>query len=79
MIVAAVILIVLSMALVALLVRFDSTGRALFRQTHVGRKGRRFHMSKFRSMVADADRVKSGLWAQNEATEGLFKSRSILV
>jgi lipopolysaccharide/colanic/teichoic acid biosynthesis glycosyltransferase len=54
---AAVALIVLSplMALIALAVKLDSPGPAIFRQTRVGRWGRDFVMFKFRSMRVDAD------------------------
>ena len=44
---------------VALLVRLDSPGPIFFRQVRVGREGRRFHMLKFRSMVADAEQRRS--------------------
>jgi lipopolysaccharide/colanic/teichoic acid biosynthesis glycosyltransferase len=42
---------------VALAIRLDSPGPALFRQPRVGIGGRPFHMFKFRSMVVDAERV----------------------
>jgi len=42
---------------VALAIRLDSPGPALFRQTRVGVEGRPFSMLKFRSMVMDAERV----------------------
>jgi len=42
---------------VALAIRLDSPGPALFRQTRVGVEGRPFSMLKFRSMVVDAERV----------------------
>ncbi len=38
----------------AVIVRLDSPGAALFRQTRVGLRGRPFHILKFRSMRADA-------------------------
>ena len=49
-------LIVLSpvFALVAIIVRLDSRGPVLFRQTRVGMRGRSFAMWKFRTMVRDA-------------------------
>ena len=44
------------LALIAILVRLDSPGPALFVQERVGRKGRIFRMYKFRSMYRDAPR-----------------------
>ena len=60
------------MAAIALAVRLESRGPILFRQTRVGRDGRRFKMLKFRTMVDGADALKGELRDQNE-TEGLFK------
>jgi exopolysaccharide biosynthesis polyprenyl glycosylphosphotransferase len=57
---------------IAVVIRLTSPGRALFRQTRVGRDGRPFEMIKFRSMVAGADGRKSELRFLNEA-DGLFK------
>jgi lipopolysaccharide/colanic/teichoic acid biosynthesis glycosyltransferase len=55
-ILASVVLVVLAPALllIALAVRLDSPGPALFRQLRLGRHGREFRMLKFRSMAADA-------------------------
>jgi exopolysaccharide biosynthesis polyprenyl glycosylphosphotransferase len=61
---------------IAVLVRLTSTGPALFRQVRVGVDGREFTMLKFRSMVADADRLKTELHAQDEGNGVLFKMRS---
>jgi len=41
---------------IALWVRWDSAGGALYRQERVGRHGRSFHIYKFRSMHTGADR-----------------------
>jgi lipopolysaccharide/colanic/teichoic acid biosynthesis glycosyltransferase len=56
-VVAGVALIVLAplLGILALLVRMDSAGPALFRQERLGRRGRPFVMLKFRSMRTDAD------------------------
>jgi exopolysaccharide biosynthesis polyprenyl glycosylphosphotransferase len=71
---ATITLVVLApaLALIALLVRLDSRGPAIYRQTRVGRAGRPFTMWKFRTMVDGADALKPGLRALNEA-DGLFK------
>jgi lipopolysaccharide/colanic/teichoic acid biosynthesis glycosyltransferase len=53
---AATLLVLLSplLALVAIAVRLDSRGPALFRQERVGLEGRTFRVAKFRSMHVDA-------------------------
>ncbi|MEY2512954.1 MAG: hypothetical protein QOJ89_312 [bacterium] len=60
------------MALVALAIRLDSPGQALFRQSRVGREGEPFRIFKFRTMVDGADALKDQLRELNEA-DGLFK------
>ncbi|MGB5915705.1 MAG: undecaprenyl-phosphate galactose phosphotransferase WbaP [Phormidesmis sp.] len=52
-------------ALISLLVVCDSPGPIFYRQTRIGRGGRRFKVWKFRSMVADADRVLARYLAQH--------------
>ncbi len=49
------------MAAVAIWVRRDSPGPALFRQERVGARGRPFTMLKFRTMVVGAERMGPGL------------------
>jgi lipopolysaccharide/colanic/teichoic acid biosynthesis glycosyltransferase len=44
-----------------------------FRQPRIGRRGERFWMLKFRSMVDGADAMKDQIRALNEAEGGLFK------
>jgi exopolysaccharide biosynthesis polyprenyl glycosylphosphotransferase len=58
--------------LIAIAIKLVSRGPVLFRQTRVGRDGRRFQMLKFRTMVDRADTMKAGLRHRNE-TDGLFK------
>ena len=53
-------------------IRLDTAGPLFFRQTRVGKDGRRFEMLKFRSMVEGADAGKEALRPLNE-TQGLFK------
>ncbi|MFI8368242.1 sugar transferase [Streptomyces sp. NPDC085466] len=74
---AAVLLVVFAplMLLVALLVTVDSRGGAFYRQRRVGKDGREFTILKYRTMVADADRVRAGLTGLNEGAGPLFKLR----
>jgi exopolysaccharide biosynthesis polyprenyl glycosylphosphotransferase len=58
---------------VAVVVRIDSKGPALFRQERVGVRGSRFTMLKFRSMVVTAEADLAALLAQNEGNGVLFK------
>jgi exopolysaccharide biosynthesis polyprenyl glycosylphosphotransferase len=68
-------LIVLAPLLVfmAVAIKLDSRGPVFFRQRRIGRQGELFLMLKFRSMVKDADAIKSQLRDRNEAEGGLFK------
>ncbi|MFF0480722.1 sugar transferase [Streptomyces sp. NPDC004435] len=74
---AAVLLVLFAplMLLVALLVLADSRGGAFYRQRRVGKDGREFTILKYRTMVADADRARSGLAGLNEGAGPLFKLR----
>jgi len=60
------------MALIAMLIRLDTPGPALYRQLRVGRDGRHFTMLKFRSMVDGADAQRQALAREGDAG-GLFK------
>lgn len=51
------------MLLVALLIRMDSSGPVLYRQTRIGLHGRRFSLLKFRSMSMDAEPGGQPRWA----------------
>ena len=72
---AAIGLIVLGppLLMLTITVRLDSRGPVLFAQSRIGRRGQRFSMLKFRSMVDGADQVKHTLREFNEAQGGLFK------
>ena len=61
-------------AVLAVVIKLDSAGPVLFRQTRVGRDGKPFMMLKLRTMVDGADAMKNDLRARNEAS-GLFKIR----
>jgi exopolysaccharide biosynthesis polyprenyl glycosylphosphotransferase len=59
--------------LLATAIELDSPGPVFFRQRRIGRSGELFSIIKFRSMVRDADEIKSHLRHRNEALGGLFK------
>ena len=52
---------------IALWVRWDSAGGALFRQERVGRHGRSFHIYKFRSMHTGADQAGPAITVGEDA------------
>lgn len=54
------------LATVAIVVRFDSPGAALFSQVRVGRHGRQFRMQKFRTMQLDAEAETGAVLASAE-------------
>ncbi len=58
---AGLVLLAPFMAVIALLIRLTSPGPAIFRQVRCGLNGRRFTFYKFRSMCADAERLKAQL------------------
>jgi exopolysaccharide biosynthesis polyprenyl glycosylphosphotransferase len=58
---------------IAIAVRRDSPGPALFRQERVGVRGSRFMMLKFRSMSIDAEERLGELLDKNEGSGVLFK------
>jgi lipopolysaccharide/colanic/teichoic acid biosynthesis glycosyltransferase len=60
---------------IAMAIKFTDRGPVIYRQRRVGRDGHTFTMLKFRTMVANADRVREGLEAANEAAGPLFKMR----
>jgi exopolysaccharide biosynthesis polyprenyl glycosylphosphotransferase len=57
---------------IAIAVKLDG-GPVLFRQTRVGRHGRRFSMLKFRTMVVDAEQRLGELRPDNDGAGPLFK------
>lgn len=63
------------LALVALAVKLDSRGPAFYRQQRIGRDQDVFVMWKFRTMVVDADALKSDLAERNENDGLMFKMR----
>jgi len=65
------------MLFVAFLIRFDSPGPVLFRQSRRGYRGRMFPVFKFRTMTVDAEQQLGALEMSNESAGGvLFKLRN---
>jgi len=60
---------------VAILIRLDSLGPALFAQERVGLNKRRFRMYKFRTMVVNAEKLQAQLESRNEAQGPVFKMK----
>ena len=60
---------------IAIVIKLDSTGPVLFRQTRIGRDGRPFRVLKFRTMVVNAEDLAADLMDLNEADGPLFKLR----
>lgn len=61
------------LVVLAIIVRLDSPGPALFHQERIGRNGQVFKMLKFRSMVVNAEAQREALKDANEGAGVLFK------
>ncbi|MFF4029038.1 sugar transferase [Streptomyces sviceus] len=69
---ALLVLLALPLLLIALIVRLDSSGPALFRQQRVGRYGDHFTMFKFRTMRPDSEALREELEHLNQNSDGLL-------
>jgi exopolysaccharide biosynthesis polyprenyl glycosylphosphotransferase len=70
----ALVLLLPLMISIGVLIRFTSSGHALFRQVRVGHNGRQFTMLKFRSMYDGAEHDAVALMAHNDLDSGpMFK------
>jgi lipopolysaccharide/colanic/teichoic acid biosynthesis glycosyltransferase len=63
------------LAAVSVLIKVTSTGPVFFGQVRAGRTGEPFRMFKFRTMVVDAEQLKSQLLAHNEQDGPAFKMK----
>ena len=68
----ALIVLALPMLIVALVVRCDSKGPALYRSTRVGKGGKEFTFLKFRTMKEGADEQLGDLLDKNEVEGGVI-------
>lgn len=61
------------MAIIALAIKLDSPGPVFYFSERIGKKGRVFHCTKFRTMVVDAEKRKAEILHMNERDDVLFK------
>jgi exopolysaccharide biosynthesis polyprenyl glycosylphosphotransferase len=71
----ALVLLAPLLALIALAIKLDSRGPILFVQRRAGLYGRSFRMYKFRTMVADAERLLPELVPFDKLEDPMFKLR----
>jgi exopolysaccharide biosynthesis polyprenyl glycosylphosphotransferase len=69
----ALVLIAPALVVLAIVVRLDSPGPALYAAMRAGRKGKPFRCYKFRTMVRDADDLKEKLRERNQRRGAFFK------
>lgn len=60
------------MLIAAIVIKIDSPGSVIFKQTRVGQNGRSFKIYKFRSMYIDAEERKKDLLELNELQGGVM-------
>lgn len=72
----ALVFILPTLPLIALMIKLDTRGPVFFKQDRVGRKGRVFKFYKFRSMVHEAESQRAELGELNEQDGPVFKIRS---
>jgi exopolysaccharide biosynthesis polyprenyl glycosylphosphotransferase len=72
---SSLVLIVLSPVLlaIAIAIKLDSSGPVLFFSERIGKKGRVFRCTKFRTMVRDAEKRRADVMHMNERDGVLFK------
>ncbi len=54
------------LGIIALLIKLDSPGKVMYRQTRMGKNGDEFQIYKFRTMFVDAEKILSDLIRQDE-------------
>ena len=72
----ALLLLAPALLLIALFIKLDSRGPALYVAPRAGRKGQPFPCYKFRTMVAEADHLKAALRSQNQRSGPFFKIKA---
>lgn len=70
----ALILFAIPFLIIGIIIKLDDPeGGVFYSQTRLGKDGKEFRMWKFRSMVANADKLVDQLLEQNEAEGAMFK------
>ena len=55
------------MLIIAIMIKLDSSGPVFYRQERVTQYGRKFRIHKFRTMVADADKIGTAVTVGNDS------------
>lgn len=61
------------MLIIGLAIKLTSKGPLIYRQARVGLRGRQFDLYKFRTMIADAEKIRENLESKNEMDGPVFK------
>ncbi len=64
------------MLIISLLIKLTSKGPIVFKQERVGLRGRKFYIYKFRTMVQDAEKIRTSLEDKNETDGPVFKIKN---
>lgn len=62
--------------LVCIAIKVESPGPVIFKQERIGKNKKTFKMYKFRSMVADAEKLKADLMKENQRNGPMFKIKN---
>jgi exopolysaccharide biosynthesis polyprenyl glycosylphosphotransferase len=62
--------------LIGFMIKLTSKGPVIFKQKRVGLHGREFYIFKFRTMMADAEKMQASFMDQNEANGPVFKIKN---
>ncbi len=62
-----IIILAIPMLIIAILIKLDSKGPLFYRQVRITTYGRKFRIHKFRTMVANADKIGSGVTVSGDS------------
>lgn len=63
------------MAIIAYKIKHEDGGPIVYKQTRIGKNGKKFEMYKFRSMIVNADQLIVKLQDENEVDGAMFKMK----